>query len=105
MSFAGFLREKVTGVGILTTFGAFVGTVVGLDYLYETYWVSSASGCTEPFIWSASITLGFYVFFGLLNYCWYAQMIMQDEIDRVTKIKARLETQVLKKRRSSKKRR
>ncbi len=94
-----FIKEKITGLRILSTFATYAGTVVALDYVYKTYWIGPT---TEPIVWAASITLGLYAFIGLLNYCLFAQTKMQDEIDRITAVKAKLETKVLKKRRSSK---
>lgn len=102
MAFSRFVREKVTGVGIVTSLAAFIGTVVGLDYLYSTYWDTPGA---YPIVWAFSAAFAMFVFVGLLNYCWFAQSIMQDEIDRITSVKARLEGQVLKKRQSSKKKR
>jgi len=102
MTFTRYIREKVTGLGIVSTLSTYIGAVVGLDYLYSTYW--AASNNATPVVWAGSVTFGIYLFVGLLNYCWFAQMIMQEEIDRITSVKARLEAQILKKRQSSKKR-
>lgn len=96
-----FIKEKLTGLRALSAFITYISTVVALDYIYKTYWVGPT---TEPIVWAASVTLGLYTFIGLLNYCLFSQTIMQDEINRITGIKARLETQMLKKRQSSKKR-
>lgn len=94
-----FIKKKVTSLSALTILSTYIGVVVGLDYLYKTYWVGPT---TEPIVWAASITLGLYAFVGLLNYCLFVQLTMQDEIDRITAVKAKLEGKVLKKRRSSK---
>ena len=100
MSIGKFVKEKVTGLGAVSTFATYCGAVVALDYIYKEYVVGPT---TEPIIWAISVTFGVYSFIGLLNYCWFTQSIMQDEIDRITAIKARLEAQVLKKRQSSRK--
>lgn len=100
MAFSRFVQEKVTGLGILATLATYISVLVGLDYIYRTYWVGPNA---SAIVWAASGALGIYAFVGLLNYCWFAQTIMQEEIDRITSIKARLEAQVLKKRQSSKK--
>lgn len=101
-SFRQFIREKVVGWGIFGITATFLGTLASLDYAYQTYWSGEpASSIT----WAATVTLGFYLFVGLLNYCWFAQSAMQDEIDRMSRVKARLEEQFLSNRGSSKKKR
>ena len=99
MSLIAFVRDKITGVNTLGWLVSFIGTIAALDYFYITYWKSSDLNAVT---WAASSTLALYSFIGLFNYCSFSQLKMQDEIDRVTKIKARLETQFLKKRQSSK---
>ena len=99
MGFSNFVKEKVTGLGIVSVLATYIGAVVGLDYIYKTYWESPNAAAI---VWAASLALGIYAFVGLLNYCWFSQANMQDEIDRITAIKARLEAQVLRKRQSSK---
>jgi hypothetical protein len=99
MAFSRFVKEKVTGLSILTVLATYISVVVGLDYIYTSYWGSPNAAAIA---WAGSLALGIYAFVGLLNYCWFAQTNMQDEIDRITAIKARLEAQVLKKRQSSK---
>lgn len=100
MSFGRFLKEKVTKASAAGTFATYCGAVAALDYFYKEYWEGPT---TEPIIWAVSVTFGVYAFLGLLNYCWYSQSIMQDEINRITAIKARLEAQILKRRQSSRK--
>lgn len=101
MFIAKFIKEKILSFRALGTFFTFVGALAALDYLYKTYWVGPT---TEPIVWAFTIVLVFYGFIGILNYCFFAQLIMQGEIDRMAKVKARLEAQILKKRKSSNKR-
>ena len=96
-----FIKEKIVSIGSLSFFFTFVGAIAALDYFYKTYWVGPT---TEPIVWAFTIVLVLYGFIGILNYCFFAQLVMQNEIDRMAVIKARLEAQVLKKRQSSQKR-
>lgn len=96
-----FIKEKIISIKAISSFFAFISTLIALDYLYKTYWVGPT---TEPIVWAFTVALTLYIFIGILNYCFFAQLIMQDEINRIAAIKARLEAQILKKRKSSKKR-
>jgi hypothetical protein len=98
-----YFKERVTAASTFLGFSAFVSTAVGLDYVWGTYFQQDRG--TAPLVWGLTVTLGLFLFFGLLNYCWYAQSVLQSEIDRITDVKARLESQMLKKRLSSKKQR
>lgn len=98
MSLKKFIQNKCSGLGIITTLVSYIGFVVGLDYLYAKYWDGPM---VTAIVWSASVVLAIYVFVGLLVYCFFAQLIMQEEIDRMGASKARLESQILKKRQSS----
>lgn len=96
-----FIKERIISFGAIGTFFAFISAVIALDYIYKTYWVGPT---TEPIVWALTVILTLYIFIGILNYCFFAQLIMQEEINRISAIKARLEAQILKKRQSSKKR-
>jgi len=98
-----YVKTRVTAASTFFGFSAFVSMVVGLDYVWTTYFQQSHG--TAPLVWGLTVTLGIFLFFGLLNYCWYAQSVLQSEIERITSVKARLESQLLKKRLSSKKHR
>ncbi|MCA0938236.1 hypothetical protein LCL85_22115 [Vibrio alginolyticus] len=97
------IRKNVESIGYIGLFGSFVTIVGFFDYIYKEY--LGGEGNNTPVIWACTIGLGIVAFFGLLNYCVYAQSIVRDEIERVSKAKARLEEQVMRKRLSSKGRR
>lgn len=103
MALGKYLKDRVTAASTFFGFSAFVSMAVGLDYVWGTYFQQDRG--TAPLVWGLTVTLTIFLFFGLLNYCWYAQSMLQSEIERITAVKARLETQVLRKRLSSKKRR
>lgn len=98
MSFQKFIQQKCSALGIITTLATYIGLVVGLDYLYAKYWDGPMLNAV---VWSASVVLAVYAFVGLLIYCCFAQLVMQEEINRMSKVKAQLESQMLKNRQSS----
>lgn len=98
--FVQYIKEKVTTLSMLSIFASFIGVLFGLDYLYKSY-LSNYPEST--ILWAGIVTLVVYVFSGILNYCFFAQCTMKAEIDRITSVKVKLETQVLKKRQSPKK--
>lgn len=95
-----YVKERVTAASTFFGFSAFASLVLGLDYVWGTYFQQDRG--TAPLVWGLTVALGAFLFFGLLNYCWYAQSILQSEIERTIAVKARLESQLLKKRLSSK---
>lgn len=100
-SFIFFLKEKVTKANTFVVFATFVSLVLGLDYIWNTYFaIERGHG---PLVWALTCATATWAFFGLLNYCWFAQSLLQDEINRITAVKARLERQILSKRLSSRK--
>lgn len=54
-------------------------------------------------IWALTFTGFFIAFCVLLNYCFYSQQILKDEVNRCSKAKSELEKSLLKDRRSSRK--
>ena len=98
MSLKNFIQQKCSGLGIITTLATYVGLLVGLDYLYTKY---LDGPMVSAVVWSASVAFAIYAFVGLLIYCFFAQMGLQEEVDRLSAVKARLESQILKKRESS----
>ncbi len=100
MSALKIFRDRVSKLGIFGLFSAFVGVVVGLDYIYKEYLTNGAEP-TDAIIWAFTAAFGFLMIFGLLNYCVYAQGILQDEVDRVSKVKSQLENSILHNRKSS----
>jgi hypothetical protein len=97
-----FLKDKITTASTFVGFSAYVTVALGGDYVWGTYF-QQARG-VAPLIWGLTVATVLFLFFGLLNYCGYAQNVLKDEIDRITQVKARLEEQVLNKRLSSAKR-
>jgi RsiW-degrading membrane proteinase PrsW (M82 family) len=102
MGVQAYLKKKVTGVSTFATFSAFVTVAIGADYVWNTYFEQQKG--SAPLVWGLSVAFFLFLFFGLLNYCWYAQSVLEDEIERITQVKARLESQLLKTRLSSSKR-
>lgn len=100
-SYSLYIKENVTKASTFVGFATFVGLVVGLDYVWTTYFAVERG--RDPLVWALTFSTACFAFFGLLNYCWFAQSLLQDEIDRITAVKARLEGQVLSKRLSSRK--
>lgn len=92
------IKEKVTASNLFVAFATFIGLVTGLESLYEKHIQD------PPILWAYSISIGLFVLWCLLNYCWIAQSVMQDEINRISEVKTRLEGQVIKSRQSSRKR-
>jgi hypothetical protein len=96
------VKDLLTKVNIFGLFAGFVSVVVGFDYVYKEYLLPDGSN-EDALVWAFTVALGFLGFFGLLNYCLFAQSIMQDEINRMCVVKERLESALLtNKRRSSK---
>ena len=93
-----FLREKFTAIGVIKGLGAYLGILGGLHLLFNWLVADSDDGAI---VWASTIALGLYAFFGLMNYCLFAQMKMQEEIDRMAHSKSRLERAVLTNRQSS----
>jgi hypothetical protein len=100
-SFVFFAKENVTKASTFVGFATFVSLVLGLDYVWNTYFAIERG--REPLVWALTFSTACFAFFGILNYCWFAQSLLQDEIDRITAVKARLEGQILSKRLSSRK--
>lgn len=101
MALSKYLREKITTLSVAGTFATYAGAVAALDYFHKTYWSDPTS---ESVMWAATFAFFCYAFIGLLNYCCFSQMVLQEEVDRVAAVKSRLEKQVVKSRQSSKKR-
>lgn len=78
----------------------YVSLLGGLWYVCDT--LIDGGDPLHPLIWAFTVTFFVFVFFGLFLYCLYAQSLMQDELDRVTKVKGELEAPFLKRRLSSK---
>ena len=93
------IRKTVARTSLFGLLGTFLTVVLSFDYIYSEYFAQTSGN--EPIIWAGTIALGVTSFFGLLNYCVYAQSIVKDEIERVTLQKSKLEEQVLRKRISS----
>lgn len=87
-------------VNVFAVFSGFLTVITALDYIYKEY-LHSGSQPSDTMIWAFSGALTFFCLFGILSYCLYAQGILQDEIDRMSKTKATLEAKILNNRRSS----
>ena len=96
-----YLKANVTKASTFAWFATFVSLVAALDYVWNTYFAVTRG--REPLVWALTVALALFIFFALLNYCWFAQSLLQDEIDRITLVKARLENQILSRRISSNK--
>ncbi|PWK28747.1 hypothetical protein C7534_1383 [Pseudomonas sp. OV226] len=81
-------------------FGFYAGLISSLGYIMEK--LSGAAAVVEPFVWACTAAFFTLIFsLGALG-CGYTQQLKQDEIDRLCKVKADLEGQVLRRRISSK---
>jgi hypothetical protein len=100
MSLKGFVARNANAKRVFETFCLYVGTAVALKELYE--WLCGDIPGTSPLLWAYTVTFVLLLFFWLLNYCFYAQSLMQDEINRITDVKREYEEIILKNRLSSK---
>ncbi|WP_264922606.1 hypothetical protein [Vibrio vulnificus] len=94
------IRKTISQVSLFNLLAGSIGIYAGLDYVYNNYITKATSN--DPLIWAMTVTLGVCSFIALLNYCAYAQSVVQDEVDRIAEAKAELEKAVLNMRRSSK---
>lgn len=101
MGLGNYIKLRVTSASTFLGLSAFVSLVVGMDYVWTTYFQQTRG--TAPLVWGLTVATGLFLFFGVLNYCWYAQSVLESEVERITLVKARLEAQLLKKRISSRK--
>lgn len=92
------IRKTIANISLFSLFGTAIGILISMDYIYTNFLIPSSR---EPLIWAMTTTFGAISFFSLLNYCAYAQSIVQDEVDRVSKAKSALEMEILNLRRSS----
>lgn len=93
------VRKTISQISLFHQLVATVSLYAGLDYIYKEYVAKGAN--TEPLIWALTSTFFIGTIFALLNYCTYAQLILQDEVDRIAKAKSDLENILLNSRRSS----
>lgn len=90
------------GIATLSAgFITFIGLLSALSGIYKDWFVGDNRGAV---LWAFTVALTLYVFGLLLSYCFLAQTVLRDEIDRVSKAKSDLESLVLSKRQSSRKR-
>lgn len=103
MSLKGFVQRNANAKRVIETFVAFVGLATALKEAYE--WLGSDAPTTSPLLWAYTVAFFILVFFWTINYCFYAQCLMQDEIDRISDIKRKYEELTLSKRISSRRNR
>ncbi|HDS1679181.1 TPA: hypothetical protein QEM39_000658 [Pseudomonas putida] len=99
MAVSSFVVRSASVKGVCQGFATFVGALGGLWYICDT--LVQGGDPLHPLIWACTVTFFAFVFYALFSYCAYAQMIMQDEIDRISKTKEELEAAHLKRRLSS----
>ena len=89
---------------MLEYFAILLTILLGMDYIYNNYLVVDGNA-NDALIWDLTVTVSIWSLFGILGYCIYAQNIMQDEINRMSVAKVKLEKTLLNNRRTSKKKR
>ena len=100
-----FILEKVGAARIGKAIGfvvAFVGFVAALEALYSRFLLDRHG--REALAWSILVAASIWIIGGLAITCSMSQAKKQREIERLVEVKNNLERQILKKRRSSKKR-
>jgi hypothetical protein len=93
------LKKYATVKGVVTGFIGYAGLISSLGYIMEKLTGSSAS--VEPFVWACTFVFFVFIFTLGAMACSYSQLLQQDEIDRLCKVKADLEGQILRRRISS----
>lgn len=97
-----FLKKYATVKAVVQGLGFYAGLIASFGYIMEK--LSGNTPVIEPFIWACTAAFFMLIFsFGAIA-CGYAQQLKQDEIDRLCKVKAELESQLLRRRISSKRR-
>lgn len=93
----GFARQQLTLGRIIFVTATLISVMAGIESLVGKY----LGGNQSAVIWAFTATMCFFALVMILNYCVYAQSIIQDELDRVALAKSELEDSVLLKRVSS----
>jgi uncharacterized membrane protein len=99
MDVTGFVKSTASVKGVVNNLLVFLSALGGLWYICDVF--VAGGDPLHPLIWACTVTFFALVMFTLFSYCAYAQMMMQEEIDRVTKVKKEFETLLLKRRLSS----
>lgn len=99
MAVTDFVKRSASVKGVVQGFATFVGTLGGLWYIFDVF--VEGGDPLHPLIWASTVTLFAFVMFGMFSYCAYAQLLMKDEIDRITLVKGEMERLLLKRRLSS----
>jgi uncharacterized membrane protein YccC len=94
------LKRYATVQGVVVGFAMYAGLIASLGYIMEK--LSGASATVEPFVWACTFVFFVFIFHLGVMACSYSQALQQDEIDRLCKVKADLEGQILRRRISSK---
>lgn len=99
MAGSNFVMRSASVKGVCNGFVAFLSALGGLWYICDT--LVDGGEPLHPLIWACTVTFFAFVLYGLFSYCAYAQFMMQNEIDRISKTKEELEAAHLKRRLSS----
>lgn len=99
-SLSRYLQHSISKLSLGGTLIAIVGLLAALDSLYKSHFENHSS-----MVWCYTVTVGVFCFLCLFNVCSYLHFVKQDEINRMSQVKSRLDGQILKRRQSSKKKR